>query len=203
MAVDPLRQRGQNRSSVRSDPAFAQVAGGACRNHQILHQERLITLEARSLRNLGIDHSILDADARRHLAAEPPLARLAQLRRLGAFVHAAWFDGRPAFQAFEPGDLLALRTDDRLQRSDLAEHLNQQSLKLCAAQIGQAGRRRHLRKESHRVEPAQAQNRAAPGVLPLLPTQLAKKYPSTHYRWRASRDSSLGCEAFRARHRWY
>src|SRR3954451_24926811 len=97
---------------------------------------------------------------------------LARLRRLGAFVHAAWFDCRPARQAFEPGDLLGLRTDNRLQRSDLAEHLDQQSLKLCAAQIGKAGRRRHLRKESHPVELTQAQNRATPRVLPLLPTHL-------------------------------
>src|SRR5208283_5432598 len=54
------------------------------------------------------------------------------------------------------------------QAGDFAKQFNQQSLKLCTVQIGEIGWRRHIRKESHRVEPGQGKNWALPTFLPLL-----------------------------------
>src|SRR5450432_1398366 len=89
MSRDPLGHRGQDRSAVGRDPAFALITGRAHRNHKVLNQERLIALEARSRRNLGLDNLLIDADPRRHLTTATPLLSPAGLLRLGALVHAA------------------------------------------------------------------------------------------------------------------
>src|ERR1700733_10971390 len=68
MAIDSLRQRGQDRLSIRRDPAFTLITGGTRRNHQVLHQEGLLTLEARSCLDRYLHHMVLDGDPRRHLA---------------------------------------------------------------------------------------------------------------------------------------
>ena len=64
---------GPESSAIRRDPTFALVTGRAYRNHQILHQKRLMTLESRSVRDRDFHHLIFDANPRCHLAAEPPL----------------------------------------------------------------------------------------------------------------------------------
>jgi hypothetical protein len=78
---------------------------------------------------------------------------------------------RPALQAFQPSDLFALFAGNLFQRSDLAEQLNQQSLKHCPAEPGRIGWRRHICQESYRVEPVQGKN---PGPLTFLPLLLAR-----------------------------
>src|SRR5208282_3274374 len=96
---------------------------------------------------------------------------------LGRVVHAARFarfDRGAARQAFQACDLFALLADDLFQAGDFAKHFNQQSLKLRSAQVGEVGWRRHIRKESHRVEPGQAENAGPPTFLPLLRILVAK-----------------------------
>jgi hypothetical protein len=82
---------------------------------------------------------ILDADPRRHLAAEAPLLLFARFRQLRRIVHAAGFDRGAALQAFQAGDLLALFANRLLQPGDFIEQLNQQSLKLWTVQIRKSG----------------------------------------------------------------
>jgi hypothetical protein len=69
MVVDPLRQWGQDRPTVRHYPAFSQITGRRRRNHQILDQKRFMTFENRSRRDLDPDHLFLDLDPRRDLAS--------------------------------------------------------------------------------------------------------------------------------------
>jgi len=73
-----------------------------------------------------------------------------------------------ALQAFQARDLFALLADRLFQGGEFAEQINQQSLKLWTVQIGEVGWRRHIRKESHRVEPGQEKNAALPPLLPVL-----------------------------------
>ena len=75
---------------------------------------------------------------------------------------------RAALQAFQTGDLFALLADNLLQGGDFAEQFNQQSLKLCTAQRGKGGWRRHMTQRIHGVESAQGKNEAPPTLLPLL-----------------------------------
>ena len=91
---------------------------------------------------------------------------LAGLRRLGRLVHAARFDGGAALQTFQAGDLFALLAKNLLQGGNFAEQFNQQSLKLWTAQRGKGGWRRHIRKESDRVEPGKRKMHGAT-LLPL------------------------------------
>ena len=111
-----------------------------------------MTFEARSCRDRGLDHLVFDVDPRRHLAAAGPLllfragfgGSVALSMPLGLMFGAA-------LQTFQPGDLFALFADGLLQGGDFAEQFDQQSFKLCTAQRGKGGWRRHIRKESHRV----------------------------------------------------
>src|SRR5208337_1318821 len=107
MAFDPLWQWGQDRPPVRRDPAFALVTGRAYRNHQVLHQEGFVTLEAGSGRDLGLDHLLFNVDPGCDLAAATPLLWFGGLLRLRAFVHATRFDVRAALQTFQAGDFFA------------------------------------------------------------------------------------------------
>ena len=104
-----------------NDEQLQMVTGGTGGNHQVLHQKRLMTLEARAVRNRDFHHLVFDADPQCHLAAEPPLALSHRLRRLGSLIHAAWFDRGPALQAFQPGDLFALLGNNLFQCGDFAE----------------------------------------------------------------------------------
>nr|WP_294547292.1 hypothetical protein [uncultured Rhodopila sp.] len=113
-------------------------------------------LEARAFRDRGgFHHPVFNDDPGRHLAAPPRHLLLGGLGRLRTLVHAARFDGGAAFQT---GDLFALFGSNHFQGGNFAEQLNQPSLRLCTAQIGEGGWRRHIRTESGRFEPGQAKN---------------------------------------------
>jgi len=75
--------------------------------------------------------------------------------------------GRP-FNPFQTGDLFTLLADNFFQGGNLAEQLNQQSLKLWTAQIGEGRWRGHIRKESYSIEPGKQKNGRLPTLLPLL-----------------------------------
>src|ERR1019366_843970 len=133
MAFDSLRQRGQDRPAVGRDPALALVTDRAYRNHEVLHQKGLVTLEAGSGRDLGIDHRLFNADPGCDLAPAGPLLIFSRFRWRGTLVHAAWFNVWTALQAFQTGDFFALFSDGLLQGGDLTEQVNQQSFKLWTA----------------------------------------------------------------------
>ena len=169
MTFDPFWQWGQDRPAIGCDPAFALVTGRAYRDHEVLHQKGLVPLEARSGRDLGIDHFLLNADARHHLTpAGPPLV-FTGFRWRGAFIHAARFNVGATLQTFQTGNLFAQFGDGLLQGGHLAQQFNQQSLKLWTAQRGKGGWRRHMRQRIHDAESAQEKNAGVPEVLPLLP----------------------------------
>jgi hypothetical protein len=168
MAARPLRQCGDDGPPVRGDPTLSQVADRPHRKHKLLHQIRLVALEARSRRGGCSQHTVLNADAGADFAPPWTVALPFRLGQFAGLVHAAGLDAGRSLQALQPGDLLALLTDDLLQCRDFAIQLNQQGFKLCTAQFGKDGGRQHIRNESHRVEPGQAKNAAPLGVLPLL-----------------------------------
>jgi hypothetical protein len=80
--------------------------------------------------------------------------------------------GRP----FKPqaGDLFTLLANNLFQGSNLAKQLNQQSLKLWTAQIGERRWWGHIRKESYSIEPSKQKNERLPTLLPLLPLSACK-----------------------------
>src|SRR3954451_25063670 len=179
MAINPFRQRRQDGASIRRNPAFALITGGIGRNHQVLHEKGFMALEARSLRHRRrLDHQVFDDDPRRHLAAEPPRLLFGGLRRLRRLIHAARFDGRTALQPFQTGDLFTLLANNLFQGGNLAKQLNQQSLKLWTAQIGERRWWGHIRKESYSIEPSKQKNERLPTLLPLL-RMPASRIPDT------------------------
>jgi len=91
MSDDTGWQWRQHRLPVRRRPAFATVTDDPGLQHQLLHDERLVALEARPRRRRRLHHPILDADPRSRLAAPAMLARSRRLRRRGS-VHAARLD---------------------------------------------------------------------------------------------------------------
>ncbi len=122
VAFDPVWQWGQYRAAIGRDPAFALVTGRLHRNHQVLHQKGLVPLEAGTGRDLGNDHFLLDANARRDLApATSALLFLCRFRRLGAFVHAARLNIGATLQTFQTGDFLAQSGDGLLQRGEFSK----------------------------------------------------------------------------------
>ena len=139
MAFDPLWQRGQDRPTVGGDPALALVPGCAYRNHEVLHQKGLVSLEAGSGRDLGIDHFLLDADARSDLTPAGSLLIFSGFRWRGTLVHADRFNVWTALQTFQTGDFLAQFGDGLLQRGEFSEQFDQQSLKLWTTQRGKGG----------------------------------------------------------------
>src|ERR1019366_5815008 len=169
MAFDSLRQRCQDRPSIRRDPALPLVTGRAYRDHQILHQKRLMALEARSRRDHGLDHLVFNVDPRRHPAAAPPLLHFGGARRISALVHATGFDIGTALQAFQTCDLFALPADCLFQGGNFTQKFNQQSLKLWTAQTGKRGWRRHIRVENRPPRADASEKSGVPTLLPLLP----------------------------------
>src|ERR1700733_14779692 len=168
MAFDASWQWRQDRPGVRRDPALALVTGRAYRDHEVLHKKGFVTLEARPRWNLGRDHFFFNDDPRRDLAPATPLLFLCRFRRLGAFVHAAWFDIGATLKAFQTGDFFPQFSDSLRQGGDFSEQFNQQSLKLWTAQRGKGGGRQHMTQRVHGVESAQENNAGVPGLLPLL-----------------------------------
>src|SRR5580704_7736263 len=173
MTNDAFGQRYQNHASIRCHPAFAPVTGRAYRNRQVLNQKWLMSLEHRSFRDRGFHHPVFDADTWRHLAAAPSLLPPGGFRRPGALVHAAGLDIGAALQAFQTRDLFAQFAVRLLQRGNFTKHFDQQSLKLCTAQPGKGGWRRHIMQRIHATESAQAKSTALPTLLLLLQASLS------------------------------
>ena len=144
MTINPLWQRCQDAASIGCHPPLALVTGRAHRNHEILNQKRLVTLEARSWRDRGVHDPLFDGDPRSDLAPASPLHQRTGLRWLGTFFHAARPDSRASFQAFQTRVLLAQLTDNLFQGGDFAKQFNQQSLKLWTVQPGKREWRRHI-----------------------------------------------------------
>jgi hypothetical protein len=87
MAVDPLRQWGQDCPPLRRYPAFSQRTDCLRRNHQILDQKRFMTFENRSQRDLDPDDLFLDLDQRRDLASTRLLPRSGAVSELASWDH--------------------------------------------------------------------------------------------------------------------
>jgi len=175
MTINSLWQRCQDGSSVRRDPALALVTGCANRDHQILHQKRLVALEARPRRDHRFDHPIFNADARGHLATAPPLLKRDRRRRLCAFVHATRLDIGTTPQAFQTGNLFAQPADRLFEDGNFTQNFNQQSLKLWTAQTRKREwLRRHMMKRIRHAESAQEKNAPMPTLLPLLPAVVVR-----------------------------
>ena len=191
MAFDPLWRRRQDRPSVGRDPTFPLITGRTCRNHEVLDQKGDVALEARSRRNPDFDHLLFNCDPRRDLASAPPLLFPGRYRRRGAFVHAARFDVRTAFQTFQSGVLLAQFSRCLLQAGDFTKQFHQQRFKLWTAWRGKGWRRRHMTQRVYRAESTQGKNEGLPTLLPLLrnPTNLKTRnqfgMSQDHY-WPAS-----------------
>jgi hypothetical protein len=82
VAIDPVRQRGQDGASIRRHPAFALATGGTWLRLPDPAPEWLAALEARAFRRgRGFHHPAISDDARRHLAAPPRLLLFDRLRR--------------------------------------------------------------------------------------------------------------------------
>ena len=133
MAVDPHRQRRQDRPPVGRDPALALVTGRAHRNHEVLHQKRLVSLEARAWRDRPL--ITFSSTVTRGVTLPRPrrFSGLIALRRLGALVHAARSDVWTTLQAFQTRDLFAQFGGNLLQRGDFTKQFQNQSFKLCTA----------------------------------------------------------------------
>jgi len=69
---------------------------------------------------------------------------------------------------FQSRDLLAQFAAGLLQSDNFTKHFDQQSLKLCTAQPGKGGWRRHIMQRIHATESAQAKSTALPTLLPFL-----------------------------------
>src|SRR5271168_5280241 len=109
MSRNAARQRGHDPTPVGRQPAFTPIAHRMRAKHQILHYEAFITLEPRTRRDRGLDDLLLVNDPLGRLAAAA--TRRALELRTARLLHAARLAGldvRPALQALEPRDLLAL-----------------------------------------------------------------------------------------------
>ena len=101
--------------------------------HQVLHHEIRVALEARAVRNLNLEDPVLRDDPLGSFAATT--SRLLRWRRRTVrLLHpawlAGWFDVRATLEALQPGDLLALLDDQPAQISYPAQQFNRQSLNL-------------------------------------------------------------------------
>ena len=134
MAVDARRQRRQDRASIGGDPALAPEADGDRLQHQILDEEALVALEARTDRCLGAQHPILDRHSPALAATAPPLSagRWLGLARL---LHPARLDRRRTLQPLQPRNLGALFRHHLLQSRNLAQKLKHQRLQSGSGQI--------------------------------------------------------------------
>jgi hypothetical protein len=109
-ALDPGRQGCRDRLSVRGPPAFAAVADHARHQEQVLDDDVLVALEARSGWHRDREHLVLDAAPPVALGAAPaaPPRSLAGRRRRGVArpLQARGLPLRPRRQPLEPGDLV-------------------------------------------------------------------------------------------------
>ena len=73
MAADARRQCRHDGAPLRRDPAFAAIADHPAAQHQVLHDEILVSLEPRSGRGSRLKGLFLDTDPWRRLATSPTL----------------------------------------------------------------------------------------------------------------------------------
>jgi hypothetical protein len=135
MPDDAIRQRRHDGAAVRGQPALAADADPVGSHDQILDQEILIALEARSGRSSSVHDTLLMDDQVRGFGAPPP--GLAAGRRRCVGVHAARLarlDGWTPFEVLEPGDLLALGRHRSFQLGDAAQQLQHQPLQIGVRQ---------------------------------------------------------------------
>ena len=166
MAADAAGQRRHDRLTLRRQPALASIAHHPRREYQILHLIRLVAFELRTLRRRYPKHLGLGCDPRRHLATAAAFCPLGLGLRLGRLLHAAGLDGRAALQTFQPGDLVALRRNEPLQISHLAQQFYQQSFQLGTRQIGQTGGGNMQRANCTRTCLTSRKSQSRPGLCP-------------------------------------
>ena len=149
MARHPRRQRGCNALPVRRHPAFPPQSQHMRAQHQILHHEVLVALEARAGRGCSLDHALLvDGATRGLVAAAAARPRCWEGRGLGCLLHAARLDVGPALEALQTRDLGVARRHLPLQIAHTTQQIDDQSFQLCRRQIGGIGQRRHRSSES-------------------------------------------------------
>ncbi len=122
------RQGSQHHPSIRRDPSLPSVTYRLGAQHDVLHHEGLVALEARAWRNLRLDHPVLDGDPWHDLATPPMLAPLAGQLRLTRVRHAAWLDPWAAVQTLQSCVLFPQLCDQPFLFSRLAQQLNHQRL---------------------------------------------------------------------------
>jgi hypothetical protein len=135
MARQVGRQRRRQHCPVRHQPALAAKADHVWANHQILHHEVRVALEARAGRHRGGRHDALFADRQRGLPGAPAvtLAGATLPGSLARFLHAARLAGldvRATFPALQPGDLVTLLRNRPLQLRHPTQQLDHQRLQI-------------------------------------------------------------------------
>ncbi len=149
MAGHPRRQCRGDPLPVRRHPAFAPQPQHMRAQHQVLHHEVLVALEARAGRDRDLDHTVLmDGTPRRLVAATAARPGWCGGRPLGSLLHAARLDLGTALEAFQTGDLTIPRRHLPLQIAHTTEQLDHQSFQLRRRQIVRMRGRRHSRSES-------------------------------------------------------
>jgi hypothetical protein len=169
MARHTRWQRRNHRPSIRRNPALAAIADGPNPQHNILHHEILVSLEAGTRRDLQRKQRLLDADPWRHLAAAAPAGTHVPPLRRRSLLHATRLDIGATFQALQSRNLLAQLHDSSLLFRVLAQQLQHKLLKLRVRQARNLGWGGHNQPESNCPVSPQANSQPLPGLLPLLP----------------------------------
>ena len=178
MAHRAHRQRRDDALPIRRQPAFPPQPKNMRPQHQVLHHEALVALEARARRNRGRDHPVLvDGPPRRLVAAAAARSGCRVGWRLVARLHPARPDVRPALQTLQPGDLCIPRRQLALEVAHPPEQLQQQGLQLRRRQAIKILGYRHRARESEKLRQGNPQNATPPGVLPRLPLYFLQTRP--------------------------
>jgi hypothetical protein len=164
MAPDLGRQRRRDGLPVRGAPALALEAHDLGPQHEILDEKARIALESRIGRRRGLDHALL-VDGQIGTLGTPPAAPAAAVRLFGrgGLFHAARLDLRPALEAFQPGNLVALRRDQALQLRDPGDQRDHQRLQLGLRESIDVRGQHHAESES---KIPQAENPHRPDFCP-------------------------------------
>jgi hypothetical protein len=125
MPRDPRRQRRCHRRALRRQPALAAVSDDPRLDHQVLHHEVRVALEARAGRHIHRQDPHLVHREPDILRPSPALAPPGLC--LGRLVHARRFQRRRTLQPLKPAVLLPQRRQFRAQRRVLLQDLQQQA----------------------------------------------------------------------------
>ena len=179
VTLDADRQRRRHYAAIRRLPPLAAEVHGMRTDHQILHHEARVALEAGAARRRRhFDRPFLmDRKLRPRAASRTLLVAAAPRRlRLGPSFHAARLEVRSRRPALKPRNLVPQRRYHSLQLDHLLPLLDNQALQLGVRQAVQIIGRRHAQNKSDSHPPV---NRIIipPRVLPLLrskPVRLRK-----------------------------